>query len=87
MPGSTVAEFMKDSVSVRLLHLGMNVVTGISQLGDFLGKKLHTIDRVAKNDTLVDLKLGEQGVQAVYLLPFFDVGIELGDTSQCEFIH
>jgi hypothetical protein len=31
--------------------------------------------------------LGEEGVQAVDLLSFFDIGIVLRDTTQGEFVH
>lgn len=56
MSGSSIAELMKDSVSVSLLHFCMNVVTGVSKFGNLLGKKFHTVDRVAEDNTLVDLK-------------------------------
>lgn len=45
---------MEDTVSVRLLHFGMNVVTRITKFRDFLRQQLYTIDRVAKDDALVD---------------------------------
>ena len=54
--GGSIAELMKDSVSVSLLHFGMNVVTGVSEFGNLLGKKFHTVDRVAEDNTLVDFK-------------------------------
>jgi len=53
----TIAEFMKNTVSVGLLHLGMNVVTRISEFCDLLGQQFYPIDRVAEDDTLIDLSL------------------------------
>jgi hypothetical protein len=38
-----------------------------AELSDLFGQKLDTLSRVAEDDGLVDLKLGEQGVQAVNL--------------------
>jgi uncharacterized protein with von Willebrand factor type A (vWA) domain len=72
---------MKDAIAVGLLHLGVNVVARVSQLGNLLGKELDAVDRVAKDDTLIDFEFGKERVQAVYLLALFDVGIELRDTS------
>ena len=57
MSCGTVAELVKDAVSTRLLHLGVDVVARISELGDLLGEQLNSIDRVTKNNTLIDLKL------------------------------
>lgn len=82
MTSGTVAELVEDAVTVGLLHLGMDVVTRVSQFGDLLGEELHAVDGVAEDDGLVDLQLGEEGVEAVDLLPFFNVGIELGDTTE-----
>lgn len=84
---SPIAEFVEDSVTVGLLHFGMYVEAGISQLRDFLGEELNTVDRVAEDDGLVDLKLGEKGVEAVNLLSFFDVGVELSDTPEGKLLH
>lgn len=56
VPCCTVAELVKYTISVSLLHLCMNVVTRISKLCDFLCQKLYTVDRVTKDDTLVDLQ-------------------------------
>jgi len=80
VPCRAVAELVKDAVAVRLLHLGVNVVARIAELGDFLGQKFHAVDRVAENDTLVDLQLSEESVEAVNLLALFDVCVELRDT-------
>ena len=87
MTGTTVAEFVKDSIAISLLHLGMNVEAGVTQLRDLLGQELDTIDRVAEYDGLIDLQLGEEGVEAVDFLSLFDVGIKLGDASEGKFLH
>mmetsp|Transcript_2510 Transcript_2510/g.4648 ORF Transcript_2510/g.4648 Transcript_2510/m.4648 type:complete len:205 (-) Transcript_2510:386-1000(-) len=85
--GSPIAEFVEDPVAICLLHFGMYVEAGVSKLRDFLGEELNAIDRVAEDDGLVNLQLGEEGVEAVDLLAFFDVGVELGDTPQGELFH
>lgn len=81
MTGGTISELMEDSVSISLLHLGMDVKTAETKLCNFFRKKLHTINRVAKNNALVNFKFGEKSVKAVNLLSFFHEGIELGDSS------
>ena len=66
-PASSVAEVMEDSVPVGLVHPGVDEEAGVTQLRDLLRKQLHPGDGVAKDDGLVDLQLGEQGVEAVNL--------------------
>ena len=83
----TIAKFMKDSITIGLLHLGMDVVAGVAKLGNFLGEEFDSVDRVTKYNGLIDLQFGEEGVEALDLLSFFDVGIELGDTTEGEFVH
>ena len=78
---------MKDLVPVSLHHLGVNEETGVAQLSDLLGEQLHTLDRVAENDALVDLELGEEGVEAVDLLSLLHIGVVLGHTLQSELVH
>ncbi len=87
MTGATVAEFVKDSVTIRLLHLGMDVEAGVPKLRDLLGKELDTVDRVAEDDGLIDLQLGEKGVETVNFLSLLDVSVKLGDASEGEFLH
>jgi hypothetical protein len=62
MSGSAVTKFVKDTVSVGLLHFGMDVITGIPKFCNFLCQQLHAIDRVAKDDTLIDFQFGKEGV-------------------------
>lgn len=87
MSRSAIAEFMKDAISVRLLHFGVNVVTRVAQLGDLLGEQLHPIDRVTKDDALIDLQFCEKGVEALDLLTLLDVCVELCDSAKSQFVH
>ena len=48
---------MEHSVSVLLVHLGVDVETWVTKLSDLLGKQLHSLSRVAEDDGLVDLQL------------------------------
>lgn len=57
-----VAEVVEDAVTSLLLHPSMTVKAGVAKFCYFLGEKLDSIGRVAENDGLVDLELGEEGV-------------------------
>ena len=57
MPRRTLPKFMEHSVSVGLLHLGVDVEAGVSQLRDFFCQQFHTINRVAEDNGLIDNKL------------------------------
>lgn len=61
---------MEYSIPVTLSHLGMNVKATETKLCDLLGQKLNTLCRVTKDDGLVDLELGKEGVQTVNFLLF-----------------
>lgn len=50
-----VAEVVEDAVSVSLLHAGVNIITRIAQLRNFLCQQLHTLGRVAEDDALINL--------------------------------
>lgn len=54
---------MEHAVPVRLEHLGVDVEARVAQLSDLLCQKLHTVDRVAENDRLVDAQLHETNNQ------------------------
>ena len=82
MSCGTVAELMEYPVSVRLLHLCVDVVARISKLGDLLCQQFDAVDRVAENDALVDFQFREQCVQAVHLLSLLNVRIKLCDTAE-----
>jgi hypothetical protein len=44
-------------VSSQLVHFGVNKITGIIELCDFLGEKLHSQGRVTKNYGLLHMEL------------------------------
>ena len=48
---------MEDTVAVVLEHLGVDVKAGVAKLSDLLCQELHSIDGVAEDDGLIDLKL------------------------------
>ena len=48
---------MKYPVPVTLKHLGMNIEARITKLCDLFAQQLHSIDRVAEDDGLIDLQL------------------------------
>jgi len=83
----SASEVVEDAVSFRLLHAGVNVETGIAQLGDILCQQLHTLESVAEDDGLVDAELREERVEAVDLLLFLHKGVVLGDTPESELFH
>eukprot|EP00598_Pedospumella_elongata_P012220 CAMPEP_0185012080 /NCGR_PEP_ID=MMETSP1098-20130426/98114_2 /TAXON_ID=89044 /ORGANISM="Spumella elongata, Strain CCAP 955/1" /LENGTH=384 /DNA_ID=CAMNT_0027541129 /DNA_START=1898 /DNA_END=3052 /DNA_ORIENTATION=- len=85
--GRAVAELVEHSVTIGLLHLGVNVKAGVAELGDLLGQELHAVHAVAEDDALVDVELGEQRVEAVHLLLLLHKGVVLGDTSQGQLVH
>ena len=67
-PASSVAEVMEDSVSVGLVHPRVDEEARVTQLCDLLCQQLHSGHGVAEDDGLVDLQLGEQGIEAVNLI-------------------
>ena len=73
---------MKDAISVLLLHLGVNVEAGITEFRDFLSEQLDPLGGVAKDNGLVDLQLGEQGVETMHLLALLDEGVILRHSLQ-----
>jgi len=87
MPGSSVPELVEDPVPVGLLHLGVNVEAREPELGDLLREKLDAVHGVAEDDGLVDFEFGEEGVEAVNLLPLLHEGVELADTPEGELVH
>lgn len=53
------AEVVEDSVTMRLSHLGVNVVAAVAEFRDLLGQKLHPLSRVAEDNALIDLQLSK----------------------------
>jgi hypothetical protein len=60
VPRGALPKLVKYAVAMRLLHLGMDVKARVSNLSDFLGKKLNSVYRVAEDDGLVDFQLARQ---------------------------
>jgi hypothetical protein len=50
---------VENPVPVVLKHLGVRVETRVAKLSDLLGEEFDAVGRVAEDDGLVDLKLGE----------------------------
>ncbi|GMT19360.1 hypothetical protein PFISCL1PPCAC_10657 [Pristionchus fissidentatus] len=80
-------EVVENSVTMILSHLGVNVVTGISELGDLLGEQLYTLGAVAEDDRLVDLELAEQRVQTMDFLLLLHICVVLRNSEKGEFLH
>lgn len=78
----TIAEVVEDTVTMGLEHLCVRIEAGIAKLCYFLGQELDAVGRVAEDNRLIDLQLGEEGIKAMHLLPLFDVGIILGNTTE-----
>lgn len=87
VPADAVTEIMEHSVSGMLGHLSVTVETRVAKFGNLLSQKLDPVSRVTEDNRLVDLKLGEESVQAVHLLLLFDEGVVLRDTPECKLIH
>ena len=83
----TVAKFVENTISVGLLHLGVDVKATEAELGDFLGKQLDTIDAVAENDALIDFELGKKRVERSHLLALLNVSVKLSDTAKSQLVH
>lgn len=82
-----VAEVVEDTISVRLRHAGMDIVAGVTELGDLLRQQLDTLGGVAEDDRLIDLQLREERVQTVHLLSLLYERVVLCDTLQGQFVH
>ena len=64
----------------------MNEEARIAELADFPGEELDALRAVTENDSLRNIKLGEESVQAVKLLSFFEEGVKLSKTLESELI-
>lgn len=82
-----VPEFVKNSITIGLLHFGVDIEARISKLCDLLGKKFHSINRVAKNNTLIDVKLGKKGIEAVNFLSLVNKRVELCNAPKSQLLH
>lgn len=54
---------------------------------DLLSEQFDAFGRVAEDDALVDVELGEEGVQAVEFLALLEVGVILSYTFESQFLH
>ena len=54
---------MEDAVTVRLLHLRVNVEARVAELCNLFGQELNAVHRVTKDDRLVDVKLNAMKMQ------------------------
>lgn len=59
IPAQPRSEVMENAISVRLLHLGVDVVAAVAKLGDLFRQQFDTLCRIAEDDRLVDLELGK----------------------------
>lgn len=57
-----VTEVVENSVSGGLLHLCVTVEARVAEFGNLFGEELDSVGRVTKDDGLVDLQLGKEGV-------------------------
>lgn len=57
VPAQPGSEVMENAISVRLLHLGVNVITAVAELGYLFRQQFDTLCRIAEDDRLVDLQL------------------------------
>lgn len=83
----SILEIMENSVSVRLCHSRVNEEARVTQLINLLSEQLYSLSRVAEDDGLTDIELGEQGVQAVELLSLFQISVVLGETLERKLIR
>ena len=54
---------------------------------DLLGQELDPFGVLAEDDGLIDVELGEEGVESMQVFLLLEVGIVLGHTLQGELIH
>ena len=87
VPALSIPEVMEHLVPMRLVHLGMDEEARVPKLSDLLSQQLHPLHGVAEDDALVDLELGEEGIEAVHLLSLLHVGVVLRNTLQRKLIH
>lgn len=78
---------MEDTITMWLRHLRVNVITRVTEFSDLLSQQFNALSRVTEYYRLIDLKLGEEGVQTMHFLLFLHVGIILCDTLECKLVH
>ena len=55
IPTQALSEVVEHSISVLLVHLGVDVETWIAKFCNLFRQKLHSLSRVAEYDRLIDL--------------------------------
>lgn len=83
----SLSEVMEDLVPFLLGHFGMDVIAREIHLEDFLGQQLYSKSSVGEDDHLLDFQLGEKHFETRNLLLFFQIGVEIAHSSQCQFLH
>ena len=82
-----IAEVVEDAVAVRLKHTSVTVEARVAQFGNLLGQQFDAVGGIAEDDGLIDLKFGEQSIEAVDLLLLFNKCIVLSNTTKSKFVH
>jgi len=81
------AEIVEDTVSISLIHPGVNVVACIAKVSNFLRQQFDSLSGVAEDDALVNVQFGEEGIQAMHLLSLLYECIVLCHSFKSQFIH
>ena len=64
----------------------MNEEARVAELTDLLSQELDSLRAIAENDSLRNVKLREEGVEAVKLFLLLQESVILGQTLQCQLI-
>ena len=83
----TSFEVVENAVSVTLVHPRVNKEARVAQLTDLTRQQFYSLRAIAEDDSLGDVELSEERVQAVQLLTFFEERIVLGQTFQGQLIR
>ena len=73
-------------VTVALVHSRVDEEAAVAQLADLLGEELDAFSTITENDSLGNVKLGEESVEAVQLLAFLQEGVVLREALQGQLI-
>ena len=73
-------------VTVALVHSRVDEEAAVAQLADLLGEELDALSTITENDSLGNVKLGEESVEAVQLLAFLQEGVVLREALQGQLI-
>ena len=73
-------------VTVALVHSRVDEEAAVAQLADLLGEELDALSTITENDSLGNVKLGEESVEAVQLLALLQEGVVLREALQGQLI-